>query len=92
MRVKVLYCSKKSISQEHKDNVLNVIYFDYHIVKYFKSLTGVVKLSARYEFMDFLGIKENEWGDNILNSSVWYNKLLFGTYFTRRKKFFQRRI
>ena len=70
MRVKVLYCSKKSISQEHKDNVLNVIYFDYHIVKYFKSLTGVVKLSARYEFMDFLGIKENEWGDNILNSSV----------------------
>lgn len=39
-------------------------------MKYFKSLTGVVKLSARYEFMDFLGIKENEWGDNILNSSV----------------------
>ena len=38
MRVKVLYCSKKSISQEHKDNVLNVIYFDYHIVKYFKKI------------------------------------------------------
>ena len=70
LRVKILYCSKKSISQEHKDNVLNVIYFDHHIVKYFKSLTGVIKLSSRYEFMDFLGIKENEWGENILDSSI----------------------
>lgn len=70
LRVKILYCSKKSISQEHKDNVLNVIYFDHHIVKYFKSLTSVIKLSTRYEFMDFLGIKEDEWGENILDSSI----------------------
>ena len=43
LRVKILYCSKKSISEEHKSVVNDVIYFDYHIVQYFKSLTKVIK-------------------------------------------------
>src|SRR5690606_30715178 len=32
----ILYCSKKSISDEHKSLVKNVRYFDYDIVQYFK--------------------------------------------------------
>lgn len=36
LRVKILYCSKKSISEEHKSVVNDVIYFDYHIVQYLK--------------------------------------------------------
>lgn len=89
LRVKILYCSKKSISQEHKDNVLNVIYFDHHIVKYFKSLTGVIKLSSRYEFMDFLGIKENEWGENILDSSIIATSCFLGHILPEEKSSFK---
>ena len=54
--LRILYCSKKIISQEHKQNVNCVVFFDDHIVKYFKSLTTVIKLSSRYEFLDFLEI------------------------------------
>ena len=89
LRVKILYCSKKSISQEHKDSVSNVIYFDYHIVKYFKSLTSVIKLSTRYEFMDFLGIKENEWGENILDSSVVATNCFSGHILPEEKSSFK---
>ena len=56
LRVKILYCSKKSISEEHKSVVNDVIYFDYHIVQYFKSLTKVIKKSSKYEFLEFIGI------------------------------------
>ena len=70
LRVKILYCSKKSISQEHKNNVKGVNYFDYHIVKYFKSLTNVIKLSARHEFLEFLEINEADFGDNIFSSAT----------------------
>ena len=32
LRLKILYCSKKSISEEHKNVIKDVIYFDYQIV------------------------------------------------------------
>jgi hypothetical protein len=67
LRLKI-YCSKKSISEEHKNVVKDVIYFDYHIVQYFKSLTKVIKRSSKYEFLDFLSIPFIEFGDNILGS------------------------
>lgn len=89
LRVKILYCSKKSISKEHKDSVDNVIYFDHHIVKYFKSLTSVVKLSARYEFMDFIGIREDEWGDNILSSKISANSCFSGHILPEEKSSFK---
>src|SRR5690606_9959145 len=38
LRLQILYCSKKTISEEHKDVIENVTFFDYHIVQYFKSL------------------------------------------------------
>src|SRR5690606_7558036 len=65
----ILYCSKKSISDEHKSLVKNVRYFDYDIVQYFKSLTRVIKKSSKYEFFDFLKIPFNKVGKNILSSS-----------------------
>ncbi|MBU4117618.1 MAG: DGQHR domain-containing protein, partial [Proteobacteria bacterium] len=69
LQIKIVYCSKKSISQEHKDLVGNVAYFDYHIVKYFESLSRVIKRSSRYEFLDFLGISFDKVGDNVSLSS-----------------------
>ena len=69
LQIRILYCSKKTISDEHKKQVDNVFYFDYHIVKYFESLAKVIKKSSKYEFFDFLGIPFTEVGNNILNSA-----------------------
>ncbi len=70
LRLQIFYCSKKAISEDHKNVVENVIFFDYHIVQYFKSLTKVIKQSSKYEFLDFLKIPFDEFGFNIKNSSV----------------------
>lgn len=69
LKIKILYCSKQTISDEHKNLVKDVVYFDYHIVKYFQSLTKVIKKSSKYEFFDFLNMSFKEVGDNIKSSS-----------------------
>ncbi|MEE9429970.1 MAG: DGQHR domain-containing protein [Melioribacteraceae bacterium] len=69
LQTRVLYCSKKTISNEHKEQVKDVVYFDYHIVKYFESLAKVIKKSSKYEFFDFLGVPFAKVGDNVLNSA-----------------------
>ena len=68
LRLEILYCSRFSIADEHKKNGPGVIFFDYHIVQYFKSLTKTIKRSGKYEFIDFLGFSYDEFGDNILKS------------------------
>lgn len=70
LRLQILYCSKKTISHEHKNVVDNVVFFDYHIVKYFKSLTKVIKRSGKYEFLEFIKIPFEEYGENIKASSI----------------------
>ena len=42
LKLEILYCSRFSISEEHKKNAGGVYLFDYHIVQYFKSLTRVI--------------------------------------------------
>ena len=69
LRLQIIYCSKKTISAEHKNIVQNVTFFDYHIVQYFKSLTKTIKKSSKYEFMEFLKIPFEDFGSNIKNSS-----------------------
>lgn len=64
-----MYCSKKSISTEHKNVFDGVVFFDYHIVQYFKSLTKAIKKSGKYEFMEFIKIPFEHFGNNIKNSS-----------------------
>lgn len=68
LQLRIVYCSKQDISSEHKKIVDNVIFMDYHIVKYFKCLTQVIKRSAIFEFLDFLKIKEDDFGTRILYS------------------------
>lgn len=88
LQLRILYCSKKSISQEHKDIVKGVTYFDYHIVKYFKSLTSVIKLTAKYEFLEFLNIKEYDFGDNILSSTTGTTNCFSGHILPEEKSSF----
>ncbi|MGS2739304.1 DGQHR domain-containing protein [Sinomicrobium sp. M5D2P17] len=70
LRLQILYCSKKTISEEHKNTVENVTFFDHHIVQYFKSLTKVIKKSSKYEFLEFIKIPIEDYGSNIKNSSL----------------------
>ena len=89
LKIKILYCSKKTIAKEHKDVVKGVSYFDYHIVKYFKSLTTVIKLSARYEFLEFLGINDSEFGENILRSTTGTTNCFSGHILPEEKSSFR---
>ena len=89
LKLRILYCSKKSISKEHKDVVKGVSYFDYHIVKYFKSLTTVIKLSARHEFLEFLKINECDFGDNILSSTTGTTNCFSGHILPEEKSSFK---
>lgn len=69
LRLRILYCSKQDIKQEHKD-LVDIIYFDFHILKYFQSLTKVIKKTSKYEFLEFIKVPFSEFSDNIKNSSI----------------------
>ncbi len=89
LKIKILYCSKQTISDEHKNLVKDVVYFDYHIVKYFQSLTKVIKKSSKYEFFDFLTVPFKEVGENIKSSSNESSKKFFGHILPEEKSSFK---
>ena len=87
--VKIIYCSKHSISQSHKNNLPDIIYFDFPIVKYFKTTVKAIKFSGKYEMFDFLGIPFNEIGENFINSgnqTIIVNGFLLPENFSNFKK------
>ncbi|WP_207435389.1 DGQHR domain-containing protein [Sabulibacter ruber] len=70
-KVIVLYCSKNSIPEEHKKLLSNKIKFlEYHILHYLLAITSTIKLSSRFEVLNFLGLNYNEIGENILTASL----------------------
>lgn len=69
IQVRILHASKQNISQQHK-NLVSVNYLDYHIVKYFESVSRVIKKTAIYEFHDFIGIKNDIFASNIKKTTV----------------------
>lgn len=69
IQIRIVYCSKQNVSEEHKQLTNDITFFDYHIVKYFESLAKVIKKSSRYEFLDFLNIPFSLAGKNIKDSS-----------------------
>jgi len=69
LQVRIVYASKNAISTEHKNQVENIIYFDYSVVKYFESISKVIKKSAKYEFCDFLKVSYSKIGENIKQSA-----------------------
>jgi DGQHR domain-containing protein len=89
LRVQILYCSKNSVSDEHKNNIENVVFFDYHIVQYFKSLTKVIKRSSKYEFLDFIKISFNDFGSNIKKSSFGNTNKFSGHILPEEKSSFE---
>lgn len=89
LRVVILYCSKQVVSEEHKNNVSKkVVFFDYHIVQYFKSLTKVIKKSSKYEFLNFLNISYEDFGANIKNSALGTTNTFSGHILPEEKSYF----
>ena len=90
LHVKILYCSKQTISTEHKGLAdKDVIFFDYHIVKYFHSLAKVIKRSSKYEFFDFINIPIKQIGENIKSSSTISSDTFSGHILPEEKSSFQ---
>lgn len=78
IQVKIVYCSRYPISKEHRDQINDVILFNYPIVKYFEKIARIIKRSARYEFFKFLGIDYNKFGEYIKNTCIGGNKMFSG--------------
>jgi DGQHR domain-containing protein len=70
LQLRIVYISKNRISQEHKDICNEICFFDYSIVKYFESISKIIKKTCIYEFTSFLDIPYSKFGGNILSSST----------------------
>lgn len=68
IQLRILYCSKSEVSDEDRKLINGVSFFDYHVIQYFKSLSKVIKFSAKYEFFEFLNIDENYIGERLRKS------------------------
>ncbi|MEY9375099.1 DGQHR domain-containing protein [Rhizobium leguminosarum] len=69
IRVVICYCSLNTVKSETKSLVPNVKYLDYNVARYFDVLTKTVKLSARFEIFDFLGLEGKDVASGVLTSS-----------------------
>jgi hypothetical protein len=62
VRVRVLYCSKSEVGQEHKDLAGKTNFWHTPAIRYFSNLTRTIKRSSRFELFDFFGLKNSEIG------------------------------
>lgn len=60
--VRFVYCSRYDFDAKHKTIAANAEYLDYPELRYFKSLTDSIKLSARAELLDFLRVGISQIG------------------------------
>ena len=64
--LRILYCSKNNVLREHKNQIPYVFFFDYPIVKYFSSISNIIKDSSRYEMFSYLRVDYDRIGDRII--------------------------
>ena len=69
LQIVILYASREKLSQEHKD-LVKVVFFDYPIVKYFETISKVIKKTTLHEFHSFLNLPNSNIGSNILKSTT----------------------
>lgn len=62
-RLVILYCSQAELKPEYKNLAPEVKYLWYGSIRYFRSITNTVRLSARHEVSEFLGIPYTEVGN-----------------------------
>lgn len=60
--VKILYCSKTEVGEEHKGLTNETYYWFSSTIKYFAGLASTIKRSSRFEIFDFFGIRNSQIG------------------------------
>ena len=68
-KIIILYCSKNSINPRHKELIPDISYFDYPILKYFKSVSDAIKLSSKYELFSFFGFSNQDVGKESIKTA-----------------------
>lgn len=66
----ILYCSKNTLGNKYKAFLPYTKFFDYPILQYFLSISKIIKKSSRFELFNFLGLKYNNIGENVLKPST----------------------
>lgn len=89
LKLEILYCSRFDVASEHKNNANNIVFFDYHLVQYFKSLSKIIKKTGKYEFCEFLNIPFEEFGNNILKSDDTSSSKYSGHILPEEKSYFK---
>ncbi len=62
IKVRILYCALNNVEDAHQINVPGPIYMNYPAVRYFSTIVDAIKLSARYELINYLHVKSTEIG------------------------------
>jgi DGQHR domain-containing protein len=76
IQVRVVYCSMNPLKESTKAHVPATKFLDAPHLKYLHSLSKIVKLSNRFELLDFLGVSAERFGSTILSSGTttgWFN-------------------
>lgn len=68
-QVRIVYASRYPIKSETKELIKDVYYLDYAFLRYFASVAATVKLSSRYELLDFLNIKPGQYSNAAVATS-----------------------
>jgi DGQHR domain-containing protein len=89
-RISIVYCSRNLVDSTLKKEVPNVRYLDFHIVKYFKTITDRIKISARFELFKFLGLPLAEIGENAISPSSGSSKAYRGSILPEGQSHFPR--
>ena len=63
LRLRVLYCSPDEVNSEHSNLTSKTNFMWRGTIEYFKSLADTIRLSARHELFEFLGLKYDEIGE-----------------------------
>lgn len=74
IQLRIVYCSKAEVSQEYKESINQIRYFDMYVAHYFKYLSAALKKSAVNEFLDFLDIPQSNYGRNITSNQTHSDK------------------
>jgi len=68
--IRIVYCSKNFVSEEHKNQVPDIYYIDFSTLKYFYRITNAIKLSSRFELFDFFNLKLGQIGEGSAKASA----------------------
>jgi DGQHR domain-containing protein len=69
-KVVILYCSRYDIKLKTKSYVPGVIFLDYAYVKYFQNVVNTVKLSSKFEILQFLKVSPPEFDEMAINPQL----------------------